>query len=232
MNTYADAEFADLYDRDSGRVIEDMRFERCRFVSCALSMTIEPDRRAVVRNIDIVNCSVQGSCIEVAQLEEISVRGLRTIGLLQAFGAVFRRVVLQGRIGRIMLSPLVHPAAAWDRPDVQARFRKANAEFYRHVDWAVDVSQADAVELELTGVPGRLVRRDSQNSILVTAEALRRHPDWRSGIENTAVEVGIRRIVDYDLEDVVLVACRRSKRFAKELALFDHLRRRGVAEPD
>jgi hypothetical protein len=114
---------------------------------------------------------------------------------------------------------------------VQTAFRRSNAAYYRSVDWAIDIREADAEELELTGIPGRLVRRSPENSILIKAANLRNR-DWRRGINNSVVEVGIERMLEYQLEDKVQVACRRSKDYTREIELFKILREKGVAEPD
>jgi hypothetical protein len=192
-------------------------------------MTNRVDRRSVVRNVILRDCTVQGCFVDTAVLEHVTVDGLKTIGLFQLFGAVCSQVTLKGRIGRIMFSPQIDVGRA--PKETQEAFRQANAAYYRRVNWAIDIRDADAEELELTGIPGALVKRNAENSILVKAANLK-DPNWRTGIENTAVEVGIQRILDYQLDDVVVVACRRSKDYESELELFETLRERGVAEPD
>jgi hypothetical protein len=100
--------------------------------------------------------------VKAAVLEDVIVDSLKTIGLLQVWGAALKHVTLRGRVGEIMFSPQVDLGLAPE--DVQSAFRKANAAYYRSVDWAIDIREADPDDLELAGIPGRLVRRNPENS--------------------------------------------------------------------
>jgi len=228
---YTDQKFECVYDDGAGRTFENMAFERCEFVSCRLSMTHDPAKRSIFRNVRLSDCTFDRGGVDAAVLEDIEVDGLKTRSLLQVFGAVLKHVTLKGRTGRLMFSPVVSPATAYLLPEVQSAFRLANAAYYRSVDWAIDIREADAAELELTGIPGRLVRRDPENSILIKASNLRNRA-WRKGIENSIVEVGISRMLEYQLEDKVQVACRRSKDYMHQIELFRILRETGVADHD
>lgn len=228
---YTDRRFGSVFDQDSGRTFENIVLERCEFTSCRVSMTHDPSKRSTFRNVRLTNCVFQSGGVAAALLEDIVVDGLKTRNLLQVFGAALKHVTLKGRIGRVMFSPVVSPATAYSLPDVQAAFRRANAAYYRSVDWAIDIREADADELELTGIPGRLVRRNPENSILIKAANLRNR-NWRLGIENSIVELGISRMLEYQLEDKVQVVCRRSKDYSREIELFKILRETGIAEPD
>jgi hypothetical protein len=223
--------FRSLYESESGGLFHDLVFEDCEFVNCRLSVTQDPRTRSTVRNVRLSNCTFRTGGIDSALLEDVLVENLRTVELLQLFGAALRHVTLRGRIGRIMCSPVFDPIGAWKTPHIQEAFRRANEEYYRTVDWAIDVREADPEELELAGIPGRLVRRNAENTILVKASSLRR-PDWNRHIANTAVEAGIRRVLDYQMDDVVIVACPRSKGYLKELELFRILRDTGIADAD
>jgi hypothetical protein len=158
MITYRNRKFECLYDRDSAAVFENLSFETCEFVSCGLSITRDPTRRSTIRNVRLSNCTFRSGGIDAAFLEDIEVNGLHTRNLLQVFGAALKHVTLKGRIGQVIFSPLFDPVGAWKEPEVQATFARANASYYRSVDWAIDIREADAEELELTGIPGRLVR--------------------------------------------------------------------------
>jgi hypothetical protein len=59
-------------------------------------------------------------------------------------------VTLRGKIGRLMVTPLVGPDHL-DTP-VQAAFDEQREAYYRHVEWALDISEAEAVELRAAGV--------------------------------------------------------------------------------
>src|SRR5579859_2677174 len=100
-------EFERVYDRDSSQVFEDYDFKDCRFVSCALSFTLDPAKRTTIRDVTLENCEVRGCALEAAILEEVVVDGLKTNGLFQTWGAVFKHVTLKGKIERVMFSPAV-----------------------------------------------------------------------------------------------------------------------------
>src|SRR6516225_9769157 len=101
-----------MYDRDSGRVIEGMAFESCRFVSCALSVTRDPSKRTIARDLRFVNCEARGVSIYAAAIEDVEVDGLKTNGTLHCWATVFKHVAVRGKIGTIMFSDMVSPGKA------------------------------------------------------------------------------------------------------------------------
>jgi hypothetical protein len=163
-------------------------------------------------------------------LDEVLVDGLKTYTLLQCWGAVFRHVTLCGRIGRIMISPVV--AAAATLPSQQEAFDRANAEFYDRVDWALDVSEAEFEEGEIQGIPARLIRRDPDTQFVVTREnALR--ADWQHiDLSGTHWTTSLQFFVEGRDSDVVLVAPKRHRNFKKLLAGRQALRAAGIASAD
>lgn len=230
MQAFERSKYSSWRDRDSAAVFSDMVFTRCSFESCSLSQTQDPAQRSTVRNVRLVGCATRGCRVGCAVLDSVVVEGLTTHGLVQVWSAALRHVVLCGRIGRIMFSPIV--IAGVSPPEVNAAFRRQNERHYRNVDWALDIREADPLELELTGIPGRLIRRNPERSILVRAERIKGR-EWRlPGVDRTACGEGIRRILDHDLDDAVIVACERSPDFAKDMEAFRVLRKEGLAEPD
>ena len=111
-------------------------------------------------------------------------------------------------------------------------FRAANAEYYRHVDWALDISQGEFKELDIRDVPVRLIRRDPETQFIVKREvALRGH--WRNlDFRETLWRTWISEFLEHEEQDVVLVAPKRHPKFRSYLADLQLLRRAGVAEPD
>src|SRR5207248_1944489 len=96
-------------DRDSGSLYENMEFRHCEFRSGALSIATRPELRSTVRNVKLVDCFVGGAHVHTAVIEDSIVDGLRTAGLFQAWGPVFKHVTVQGKIGRVMISDLASP---------------------------------------------------------------------------------------------------------------------------
>src|SRR5262245_21969809 len=149
MQLYENQSFVGFIDRASkpwqkGRVFQDREFRNCRFESCAISLTRDPRRRSVVRNLRLINCEAAVT-VYTAVIEEVLVDGLETTRLLQTWAAVYQHVTFRGRIGRLMFSPAVALGRA--RPEEQRAFDEANAAYYAGVDWALDITEAECEEL-------------------------------------------------------------------------------------
>lgn len=231
---FRDREFHGLVDFD-GRTIADMEFHRCYFGS-SYSTSLDVRRRAVVRNVAMIACKATKGCSLLGTIvEDVLVDGLRTHGLIQLWGCVFKHMTLKGRIDRMMFSPaiVIGPETAAERAQQKA-FDEANAAYYRNIDWALDISQAEFQECDIRGVPARLIRRDPETQVVVTRQkALEGR--WRQlDLGNTPWKVGIEFLLldRPDDIDVVLVAGKRDRHFGELLAGLQLLRKAGVAEPD
>lgn len=231
MRVYQKEEFRSFRDRDSGAVFSDIEFRECYFQSCAISITRNPGLRSTVRNVRMIGCSHRGCTIYAAIFEDVLVDGLKTHAQpLQCWGAVFNRVVLRGRIDTLMTSAPISamPAA----PEEQAAFDRANAEYYRNVDWALDISQIECKDLDLRGVAARLVRRDPETQAVVTRrsamEGTWRDLPFNENLWPTSLSV----FLGQGEEDTILVAPKRHPKFRRYLEDLNLLRKAGVAEPD
>ncbi|HET7788452.1 MAG TPA: hypothetical protein VFL36_20935 [Myxococcales bacterium] len=90
----------------------------------------------------LIACEQRGCAVETAVLDTVTIDGLKTIGLLQCWGAVFKHVVLRGRIGRVMFSSILAPGVDGFAPrNEQLELDEANAAFYETVDWALDLTK-------------------------------------------------------------------------------------------
>lgn len=231
MNIIDSQLFKGLRDRNSARLFADMEFRKCVFDNCSISITQDVAKRSVVRNINLVNCTAKSCGIEPAIVEDVVVDGLKTNGkLLQAWGAAFKHVTLKGAIDRLMLSP----AVVLTDPDspINRAFAKANAEYYSSVDWALDISCAEAQELEIQGVPARLIRRDPETQVVVTSEKAIRHEFEKLQYGETHWNFSIQFMLNRGDTDVVLVAPKKNPKFKVLLEGLKMLRKEGVAEPD
>ena len=228
MQVFEKQTLRELYDRNSGATFADLEFRRCRFQSCALSVTFEPARRSTARNIRLIDCTVEASNVRTAVIEESLVSGLKTIGLFQVWAAVFRHVTIEGRIGRVMLTPHVAPLTA--TPAQQRAFDEANAAFYESVDWALDISNAEFEEVELTGIPGHLIRRDPQTSVLITRDSALRGT-WRTlDLAGTWWPESLEGVAKGRSPSEVLVAPARHRKFRRLMDGLQQLRDAGIAE--
>lgn len=230
MKVFEKQRFQGFSDRDSGALFADLQFVKCYFESCAVSITRNPQLRSTVRNVTLVNCEQRGCALDPAIVEDVLVDGLKTHGLFQTWGAVFKHVRLKGRLGRIMISPAVAPGTASSAE--QRAFDEANAAYYAGVDWALDISEAEFDEGEIQGVPAKLIRRDPATQVIVTREnALR--GTWRDlDLSKTHWATSLEFFLNRGDRDVVLVAPKRNRRFQQLLDGLSVLRSAGVAEAD
>ena len=216
-------------DRDSSSVFSNIEFIKCDFQGCALSITRDPALRTVVRGVKLTNCSQRGCTLHAAIVEDSIIEGFKTNGqLFQSWGAVFNRVTLQGDIDRIMVSGAVLPGVLG--PDEQRSFDDSNDEYYKKVEWALDISKGNFKELCIRGVPGHLIRRDRETQVLVTREkALTmkwKKLEFRLGILPTSLDMFLQR----QESSTVLVAPKRDKHFGDYLHDLNLLRKAGLAE--
>jgi len=238
MQVFQDKEFhrGTFADRDSAAVYEGFDFNRCCFQSYFLSLTSNPALRSTIRNVRLHECSQRGCTLYAAIVEDVLVDGLNTNGqLVRAHGAVFNRVVLRGKIDRLMLNDTLLPsslAAEAARQREIALFQQANMEFYRRVDWALDISGGEFVELDIGGIPGRLIRRDPETQVLVKHDRVLQE-DWRNLDFNAPItSFVLDEMLKRNTPDKVLIAPKRHPKFRDYLSDLQLLRRAGVAEPE
>lgn len=231
MNTFENKIFKGLRDRNSARVFADMEFRDCVFDNCSVSITEEVTKRSTVRNVRLINCSVRSCGVEPAIIEDVIVDGLKTNGqLLQVWGAVFKNVIIKGKIDRLMISPIVvltDPASP-----VNKAFVRANSEYYSAVDWALDISQVEAKELEIQGVPARLIRRDPETQVVVTADKAIKKGFDKLDFGKTHWKFSIQFMIERGESDIVLVAPKKNPKFQMLLDGLQMLREAGIAESD
>jgi hypothetical protein len=220
--------FDGFSDFDSSGIFDGYRFTRCEFDAIDLSNARRPELRSTIRNCHLQRCIVRQNCsINTAIVEDCVVDGLETRGPVDIHGAVFKHVVLKGKIGHLILAPPYGLSESNPSP-----FLAANAEYYRGVDWALDLTQCEVKELQLSGVPGRLIRRDPTTQILVTRERALA-VDWRSlPLGGSPYAVSLNHLTRYGDDSRVLIAPHRDRSFQACIQAQKVLRDAGVAEPD
>lgn len=238
MKIIADRQFIALADRDSGAVFQDIEFRDCYFEGCAVSVTSDPSLRSTVKHVRLLNCSQRGCGVYCAAIEDATIDGLNTNGqLLQSWGAVFNRVVLRGRIDRLMLSDAVMPPVLMAEELRQreiARFRSANVAYYENVDWALDISGAEFKECDIRGVPAHLIRRDASTQVVVTRSRASER-DWQDlPFNERLIPFSINFFLTRQTDEpaTVLIAPKRHPKFSRLLDDLELLRVNGVADPD
>jgi hypothetical protein len=230
MRVIEEQTFDMVYD-NGGQLFSDLHFRRCKFVSSGLSVTTDPALRSTVRNVVLERCSVQGCTLRCAVVEDVVVDGLSTSDLHQSRGAVFKHVVLRGRVGRLMATARI--ATVDVDPADQRAFDAANAAYYEGVDWALDISQALSSDLSIRGIPAHLIRRDPETQVVVSREAALAG-EWRAldRVAGTELETAMQFMLNDGYPDVVLIAHKLAPDFGELKAGIDQLRAAGIAEPD
>lgn len=175
-------QFESLFDRGDGLLIEGRRFENCTFVNCGLSLTKDIGRRAIIRNVEALNCRFNGCHVGPAIFEEVVVDRLETNDLQIFWGSLFRNVILSGQIGKLKLNPFVD---AIDRSiGTQGPFDRFREQYYESIDWALDIREARFKEFDVRGIPARLFRLDPETQVVVTRERAMK-PGWRERISSS-----------------------------------------------
>lgn len=222
-----DLTFSCLYDNSLALVLSDMELRRCRFDNCVLSNTREPRRRSTVRNVRLIDCSCGDFSIGPAIVEDTVVYNLTIPSDFFTRGMTFKHVTLSGRIHDFVIAPLyvdVDGTGADVKP-----INDANIEYYRHVDWALDISGLECKSCEIRCIPPELVRRDPETQAIVRRANLA-SGRWRSreNIWNYALETALSEGED----GAILVAGKRARDFKKRLEGIRELRAEGIADPD
>jgi hypothetical protein len=215
-------------DRNSGRTFSDIEFLDCYFVGCAISVTREPRLRSIMRHVKVINCEQRGCTLYSAVVEDVLINNVKTNGLFQVWGAVFKHVTIKGKAGRIMTSPLIEISA---HPSKQQKlFDIANELYYRNVDWALDIRDAEFEEADLRGIPARLVLRDSETQFLITRERALNSNIEKVDLTGTHWKTAVELFLSSGYPDEVFVAPKRHPRFRTLLAGLVGLKNAGVLE--
>jgi hypothetical protein len=159
-------------------------------------------------------------------LDETVVDGFRAGQILILSGAAFRHVVLKGHMPSINFNEKTAFGAV--SADCATAFALSNWEFYKTVDWALDISAAGFPSCRLSSVPGELVRRDADTQILVSKSRLLAI-GWERLPLPAITRIGVEACLHSQYEHYVICAGKRSSRFAEEQRGLDILRREGAA---
>lgn len=224
--------FEQLIDRNSGNIFEDIEFEECTFINCALSVTENAQNRSTVKNINLKNCTVKRCSIYSAIIEEVTIDNLPKSTFLQCWGTLFKHVKIKGKVNRLMLSPLVFPGSL--SSEKQRIFDNQAREYYTTVDWALDISEAEFPECDIRSVPAALIIRDPETQFIIRREKLLdgkwKQIDLSDTYWGTAIELFLGRDYEGFSEDLLLVAPKAHKNFKKYFEKLQILAKEGIAE--
>ncbi len=213
--------FEQLRSFGTSHTYSEVDLDRVKFIGCVFGQQNDPDFDFVVRDVTATKCRTTRCRVQGVRFEDITVDGLATTDQ-QLGGCLFRHVTLKGKIGPIMTTPVNRGLPE----ETKAAMNAAIVAYYKDVDWALDISEAEFSDADFYMVPGDLVRRDPETQFLlrreVIAEAKRELP--------LGPQIAASRFESTPFESIVAVVSRRSKNFAAELQEFEQLRKAGLAE--
>lgn len=209
----------------SHRTIEGFEMVRCEFQGAHLVQFDDAEMNLVIRNVTLTKCvAKRRSSVHGARIEDVLVDGLTTGPEALIDSCVFRHVTLRDRIGSVMFQP---PPSTMDEAMREA-FISTVLRYYRDVDWAIDISEAEfSGDVNFFFVPGDLVRRDPETQFLLRRETL-------AGVNldpfpvRARIEAGRFEVTPFD--SIVAIAPKRSKNFDQIRADLEELRKAGLAE--
>ena len=246
-NSYNNRIIEFFHDRNSGMQWSEFQFSNCHFigssVECNKSITengllnkifINMGKRTAINNIEIINCEQTGCKLTGVIVQDVIVNGLKTHNIFQTWGSVYEHVVLKGKIGQLMISPLLFIIPTDKQIKIQIEFDKLNYEFYKKIDWALNIQEAIfTTPIDIRGVPAHLIIRDPISQAVVNIEKTRSEK-WKDiDLSGTPWEAYLRYLINskYD-QDVILTAPKGASksRYKKCLDGINKLRDIGIAE--
>jgi hypothetical protein len=204
MKHISEKVFEQKYDRGGLRV-SDSSFSGCTFDNCGLSLTADPNAMSRIQNLEAIHCKSLNSTVGPCYLENVRVSDLQTSDLLIIWGALFHRVEVKGKVGKIKINTAIHDPHA--SPAVQHTFDLIRDEYYRSIDWALDISQMRPLLFEVEGIPPSKIKRDLQSQVVVSRKRLQSQQqlDSLQGLDET-VRFSLQMFMREGHEEKLLVA--------------------------
>ena len=183
---------------------------------------------AALEQVTHINCDIHTSAIQ-----EVSLNGLTRHGSDPVFfwGCVFKHVTLRGKISGIKINRSIS-ALPTTQESAQADWDQKVQEFYRSVDWALDISAAKfpgGVTFE--AIPGSKIRINRESQALVKREALLSPEGQNFDFGNSSFKIALGWFQQRSLFDSVVLVARSDSKYAKQdIAMLTALRSAGIAE--
>jgi hypothetical protein len=152
-------------------------FRRCDFYSCTINCLFRGQRaHYLVRDVTLEGCRLSRCAASNVTFEDCVLDKPKVSGQLQLTGCLFKHVVIRGNPGLLCIYDYYKSDIT--ETDRQLR-RTARDAYYRGVDWAIDIREAETEEVRTRNVPLELVRRDPRRTLLVWTKH-QDHPVWQS----------------------------------------------------
>lgn len=219
------AEWRNSLEFTQNSILRDLEFENCEFIGEGLATYGEAINRSTAQNIRLKNCVMNSFFGIGAIFDDIVVDGLKTSRApVTFFGCALRQVVLKGKCGRFLFNRNV----CRDDQRRDASFESANADFYRDVDWAIDISELNTAGLEIRGtIPSRLIRRNPEVHFIMT-RTVALEGDWKNYEPFDSFQISVSTFLDSSAEDNLFVAPKQSKGFKEQVEYFHRLKLAGL----
>lgn len=191
------------------RILSKKEFYNCVFYAGLIQNT-SVRNRVIIEDIILKNCELKGFDVEGPIIKNVVVDGLKTNRLHHLSGAAFQHVVLRGKIGRIIISPFRKSNKSlkkWNKI-----LGEANNNFYKKIDWALDISEADFEDCDIRGIPSRLIRMNPKTQIAITREkAIALQKEWKLlNLSGTYFVEVIDSLIQSDENEKILIALKES----------------------
>jgi hypothetical protein len=198
-----------------------MEFVNCEIIGAGLTTYGRPVHRSTARNVRLENCRVNSFFGLGAVFDDVVVDGLRTTRApVILSGCALRHVILRGDCGQFVFNRYV----THGDETRNSAFDAANAEFYKTVDWALDITQTKATCINIRGaIPARLICRNPDEHFIMS-RAVAQSDEWKRFDPPGAVQVAVSLFLDSGADDNVFVAARRSKSFREDVEFFCRLK--------
>lgn len=218
-------EWRNSVDFTQNVILRDLEFENCEFIGEGLTTYGDAINRSLAQNIRLKNCTVNSFFGTGAIFDDVVVDGLRTSHTpVILFGCALRHVVLTGKCGRFLFNRNV----CHDDPPRNSSFEAANDQFYRDVDWALDISSLNPACLEIRGtLPSRLIRRNPEVHFIMT-RTVALEAGWKNYEPIDSFEIAVSTFLSSGADDNLFVAAKQSKRFKEQVEYFHRLKSAGL----
>lgn len=206
MKNHQNELFSKAFDRGNGEY-RNLLMKNCEFNNCGISLTAEINQRSTVSNIEIIDCKTLNCAIGPAIITDAHISNLATGDLQILWGTLFNRVKIDGKIGRLKINTRIHAPDATETQ--QKHFDDFRRDFYRNIDWAIDIRDAHPQLLEIKGIPSEkiifhpahcvpLKRSSAKKSILEIAKSSSTPKDWSFTISDF--------FEDTEADELILIA--------------------------
>ena len=215
--------------------VEDLVFRQCTAESCQSPFPRRgPDDRPVIRNVRLERCHVSVSDLPPVIADDCVIDTIwfhnGKWGPQRFAGCAFRHVVIRGNVtGSVVFSPDPGvPGYRGNRDMTREPYVVANRRFYQDVDWALDINEARFTGVEFSsGIPADLVRRDPETQVILRRSSIV-DGRWRDRVDDLLARIWIENFVRAGFDDTILVAGKRNRLFANEMAAIESLRDAGL----